>query len=400
MDSPFRALGMAPADPILGLNETFNRDPRPHKINLGIGVYTDANGQIPLLSCVVAAEAQIQKTSTARGYLPIDGLDSYDLAARKLVFGDNCEAVNEGRVVTIQGLGGTGSLRIGADFLRMLTPDAKVLVADPTWENHTALFESAGFRVETYPYYDAKRRALRSDDLLSRLHDAEHRSIVVLHACCHNPTGYDPSSSEWDAIVNICVERELTPFIDMAYQGFGSGIEEDRQAVTKFTAAGLNLLVANSFSKNFSLYGERVGSLSIVTSSPSEAQRVRSQIKTRIRTNYSNPPTHGAHIVSVVLNSPDLRAEWEVELDAMRHRIQQMRETLVKHLASHGRDSAFNHLLQQKGMFSYSSLTTEQMHLLRNEHGIYGLDSGRICIAALNPGNIDRVAKAIAAVTA
>jgi len=399
MTSLFAAVEMAPRDPILGLNEQFNADPNPAKVNLGVGVYYDDNGKLPLLKCVAQAEKQIQEAATARGYLPIDGIAAYDKAVQGLVFGADSAALKDGRVATVQGLGGTGGLKIGADFLKKVNPTAKVLISDPSWENHRALFTNAGFPVDTYPYYDAAKRGVNFDGMLSALNSAAAGTIVVLHACCHNPTGYDITPAQWEQVVQAVKAKELVPFLDMAYQGFGEGIAEDGAVIAQFMAAGLDFFVSTSFSKSFSLYGERVGALSVVCESKDEAARVLSQLKIVIRTNYSNPPTHGAQVVAIVLNTPSLRAMWEEELAGMRVRIKQMRTALLEKLQAAGIKQDMSFITKQKGMFSYSGLNKEHMQRLRSEFGIYGVDSGRICVAALNSRNIDAVVSAIVKVS-
>ncbi len=396
--SLFAAVEMAPRDPILGLNEQFNADPNPAKVNLGVGVYYDDNGKLPLLNCVAAAEKQMLEAPKARGYLPIDGIAAYDKAVQGLVFGAESEAVKGGRVATVQALGGTGGLKLGADFLKKLNPAAKVLISDPSWENHRALFTNAGFEVGTYPYYDADKRGVNFEGMLAALNAAAAGTVVVLHACCHNPTGYDITAEQWDQVVAAVKARGLTAFLDMAYQGFGEGIAEDGAAVQKFLAAGIDFFVSTSFSKSFSLYGERVGALSVVCESKEEAARVLSQLKIVVRTNYSNPPTHGATVVATVLNTPALRKMWEEELAGMRVRIKLMREEFVTKLAAAGVKQDFGFVSRQKGMFSYSGLTKAQMERLRSEFGVYGVDSGRICVAALNSKNIDYVVSSIAKV--
>jgi aromatic-amino-acid transaminase len=394
----FAAVELAPRDPILGLNEQFIADPNPAKVNLGVGVYFDDNGKLPLLQCVQAAEAQLVEAHKPRGYLPIDGIAAYDKAVQGLVFGPDSPLLSAGRVATVQALGGTGGLKIGADFLKKLSPSAKVLISDPSWENHRALFTNAGFTVENYPYYDAERRGIRFDAMLAALDAAPAGTIVVLHACCHNPTGYDITAEQWTQVVEAVKTRKLVPFLDMAYQGFGDGIAEDGAAVRQFIASGMDFFVSTSFSKSFSLYGERVGALSVVCASKDEAQRVLSQLKIVIRTNYSNPPTHGAQVVATVLETPALRAQWEEELAGMRVRIKQMRTLLVAKLAAAGVRQDFGFVVEQRGMFSYSGLSAPQMQRLRSEFGVYGVDSGRICVAALNTRNIDYVVSSIAAV--
>ncbi|NDP39787.1 MAG: aspartate/tyrosine/aromatic aminotransferase [Rhodoferax sp.] len=396
--SLFSAVEMAPRDPILGLNEQFNADTNTNKVNLGVGVYFDDNGKLPLLACVLAAEKAMMDAPKPHGYLPIDGIAAYDAAVKALVFGANSEPVNGGRVATIQALGGTGGLKVGADFLKKLTPDAKVLISDPSWENHRALFTNAGFTVESYRYYDAATRGLDFAGMLADLNAAAAGTVVVLHACCHNPTGYDITPAQWDQVIAVVKAKNLVPFLDMAYQGFGYGLKEDGAVIGKFVAAGLLFLVATSFSKSFSLYGERVGALSVLCEDKEVAARVLSQLKIVIRTNYSNPPTHGGAIVTAVLSTPELRALWEKELGEMRVRIKAMRQKLVDGLKAAGIKQDMSFITQQIGMFSYSGLSKDQMVRLRNEFGVYGTDTGRMCVAALNSKNIDYVCASIAKV--
>ena len=393
--SLFSAVEMAPRDPILGLNEAFNADTRTDKVNLGVGVYCDESGKIPLLRAVVEAETQRAAQHASRGYLPIDGIAAYDKAVQTLLFGQASPLIAAGRVLTTQAVGGTGALKIGADFLKQLLPNATVAISDPSWENHRALFEAAGFPVQNYRYYDAASNGVNRAGLLEDLNALPAKSIVVLHACCHNPTGVDLTPADWQDVLNVVKTKDLVPFLDMAYQGFGDGIDEDAAAVRLFAESGLTFFVSSSFSKSFSLYGERVGALSIVSESKEETARVLSQVKRVIRTNYSNPPTHGATIVAAVLNSPELRARWEAELAEMRLRIRGMRMQMVDLLAQHGAKRDFSFVGRQRGMFSYSGLTVEQVARLKNEFGIYALDTGRICVASLNQRNIEAVVKAI-----
>ncbi|CAN7195635.1 aspartate/tyrosine/aromatic aminotransferase [Pseudoduganella sp. LjRoot289] len=395
--SVFSAIEMAPRDPILGITEAFNADTNPAKINLGVGVYYDNNGKVPLLSCVQKAEAALIQQPTPRTYLPIEGLAAYDKAVQELVFGADSAIIQEKRAVTVQAIGGTGALKIGADFLQRFAPGAQVYISDPSWENHRALFESAGFKVNNYTYYDAATHGVNFAGMLADLKAMPAGSIVLLHACCHNPTGADLSSAEWDQIIAVVAANGLVPFLDMAYQGFGSGIAEDGAVVRRFAATGVPLLVSNSFSKSFSLYGERVGALSVVAASADEALRLMSQLKRVVRTNYSNPPVHGGKVVATVLATPELRQLWEDELAGMRVRIKEMRDTFVKKLKEKAPAHDFEFVREQVGMFSYSGLTKAQVDALRAE-SIYAVDTGRICVAALNSTNIDKVVDAIAKV--
>ena len=393
--SLFSAVEMAPRDPILGLNEAFNADQRASKVNLGVGVYYNEQGKIPLLRAVAAAEKARAEAQAPRSYLPIEGIASYDQSVQKLLFGNNSTVLSEGRVVTAQALGGTGALKIGADFLKRLLPDAVVAISDPSWENHRALFEAAGFPVQNYRYYDPASHGLNHAGLLEDLKSLPTQSIIVLHACCHNPTGVDLEASDWQDILEVVRERNHVAFLDIAYQGFGAGIEEDSAAVRLFAESGLSFFVSSSFSKSFSLYGERVGALSIVTESREATARVLSQVKRVIRTNYSNPPTHGASIVGAVLANPELNSMWQDELAQMRERIRHMRLAFVEKLAAKGASRDFSFVARQRGMFSYSGLTAEQVDRLRSEFGIYAVNTGRICVAALNEHNLDAVTQAI-----
>ena len=395
--SLFSAIPLAPRDPILGLTEAFVADSNPSKVNLGVGVYQDATGKLPLLECIRRAEQRLAEDPKPRGYLPIDGLPGYTKAVRELVFGADSVAVAQGRVVTVQALGGTGALKIGADFLRRFAPDAKVLISDPSWENHEALFSRAGFTVEAYRYFDAAANGVDIEGMLADLAAAPSGTIVVLHACCHNPTGYDLTAQQWERVIETVTAAGLIPFLDMAYQGFSESLDADGAVVRRFADTGLPVLVSTSFSKSLSLYGERVGALSIVCADAEEAVRLLSQDKIVIRTNFSNPPTHGAQLAATVLTDPELRTLWEAELGEMRDRIKAMRQRLVAGLEAAGiADMGF--IATQVGMFSYSGLTKEQMIALREQHGVYGTDKGRICVAALNEGNVEHVCAAIAAV--
>ena len=397
--SPLAGVQMAPKDPILGVTETFNADKNPNKVNLGVGIYYDDAGKVPLLECVRLAELQLAEKPAPRSYLPIDGLPAYDRVVRELVFGSESLAVKENRVITVQALGGTGGLKIGADFLRRLLPQSQVWISDPSWENHRALFENAGFTVNSYPYYDARSHGIDFNAMLQSLTSLPVGSIVVLHACCHNPTGVDLSPDQWTKVINAVVSGGILPFVDIAYQGFGDGIEADGEVVRRFAGAGCPVFVSNSFSKSFSLYGERVGALSVVASDNAEAARVLSQLKRIVRTNYSNPPTHGGQIVATVLTTPELRALWEKELGQMRERIREMRRQLVEKLRARLPGSDFGFVTRQRGMFSYSGLSKSAVDRLRDEFSVYAIDTGRICVAALNTHNIDHVTGAIARVS-
>ena len=394
------AVEMAPRDPILGVSEAFNADPNPNKVNLGVGVYYDENGKVPLLECVRRAEQALTERAAPHVYLPIDGIAAYDRAVQNLVFGADSDVLRSGRAVTVQAVGGTGALRVGADFLRRFAPAAQVWISDPSWENHRALFENAGFTVNVYPYYDAATRGLDFAAMIGALDRVPAGAIVVLHACCHNPTGVDPNPEQWGRIIEVVRARGHVPYLDVAYQGFGESIDADGAPVRRFAATPGPLFVASSFSKSFSLYGERVGALSIVAADRDEATRVLSQVKRLVRGNYSSPPSFGAQLVTTILNSPELYALWEREVGIMRERIRTIRRALVDRLAQRVPGADFRFVLEQRGMFSYSGLTREQVGRLRSEHAVYAIDSGRICVAALNFRNVDYVAAAIADVIA
>jgi aromatic-amino-acid transaminase len=396
--SIFSRVEMAPRDPTLGITEMFNADPRTSKVNLGVGVYFDDAGKLPLLDAVKQVERARLESLPSHGYLPIDGLAAYNKAVQAMLFGKDSPLLAEGKVVTAQALGGTGALKVGADYLKRLLPEATVHISDPTWENHRTVFENAGFRVETYPYYDPVTRGVDFAAMKSCLGALPAGSIVILHACCHNPTGADLSEGQWREIVELFEAHGLVPFIDMAYQGFADGIAEDARALDLFAASGMQIFVSSSYSKSFSLYGERIGALSVVTASKDESARVLSQLKRVIRFNYSSPPTHGAALVSAVLADPELRRTWEAELAGMRERIKTMRGGLVDRLKAEGAARDFSFIVRQRGMFSYTGLTSGQVVRLKDEFGVYAVGTGRVCIASLNSGNIGYVAKAIAAV--
>ncbi|MBK9246079.1 MAG: aspartate/tyrosine/aromatic aminotransferase [Burkholderiales bacterium] len=396
--SPFESVELAPRDPILGLTETFAADTRPTKVNLGVGVYCDDQGKVPLLRAVREAERARVDAGVPRSYLPIEGLAAYDAAVQKILFGADSPLIAAGRLVTAQALGGTGALKIGADFLKRINPGAKVLISDPSWENHRALFEGAGFQVAAYPYYDPATHGLDFAGMCAALRAAPAGTIVALHACCHNPTGVDLTAAQWQEVAQILKSQRLVAMLDIAYQGFAEGVDADASAVRLLAGEGLSFFVASSFSKSFSLYGERVGALTIVTGSRDESARVLSQLKRVIRTNYSNPPTHGGSIVAAILADPKLRAQWEDELAEMRNRIKAMRQALVDGMKARGVKRDLSYVLKQNGMFSYSGLTPAQVDRLRDEFGIYAVATGRICVAALNSKNIDYVCDALAKV--
>ena len=397
-DSLFDGVQMAPRDPTLGPTEAFNQDADPNKVNLGVGVYLTDEGRIPILRAVAEAERRHAAAASPRGYLPIDGIAAYDTAVQELLLGAASPLIAAGRAITAQSLGGTGALKIGADLLKKVLPNASVAISDPTWENHRAVFESAGFPVVAYPYYDASTRGVRFDAMVDFLTTLAPRTIIVLHACCHNPTGADLTPDQWHALLEVLRKHDLLPFLDLAYQGFAHGIDEDGAVVREFAQSGLPLLIASSFSKSFSLYGERVGALTIIDSSKDESARVLSQLKRVIRANYSTPPTHGGAVVTTVLTTPELRTAWIEELTEMRERIRHMRAALVESLKAQGAGRDFSFVLRQNGMFSYSGLTPEQVDRLREEFHIYAVSTGRICVAALNSRNVDYVAKAITTV--
>jgi aromatic-amino-acid transaminase len=376
----FASVPMAPSDPILGVTEAFVADQNPRKVNLGVGVYYDDNGKVPLLECVRHAESERLKSAAPRGYLPIDGIAAYDKAVQELVFGKGAPIVAERRVVTVQALGGTGGLKVGADFLKRIDPNAQVWISEPSWENHRQLFEAAGFTVKSYPYYDSSTHGVDFPAML--------RALGELPA--------DLSEAQWEQVLAVVKTRGLVPFLDLAYQGFADGLDADAYAARLFAGATSPVFLASSFSKSFSLYGERVGALSVVTGSAEEAMRVLSQLKRVVRTNYSNPPTHGGQIVATVLNSPQLVSLWDREVGGMRERIKAMRKLLVDKIHARAPGTDFSFVLQQRGMFSYSGLTKAQVQHLRAEYSIYAIDTGRVCVAALNTKNVDYVADAIA----
>ena len=383
-------------DPILSLNEAFQKDPRAGKINLSIGIYFDDAGKIPMLPSVRAAELAVVAEAGARPYLPMEGAANFRAAVQALLFG--VDYAGKDRTVTIQSVGSSGGLKVGADFIKRYFPASAIYVSDPTWDNHRAVFEGSGIEVKTYPYYDPATGGLRFDDMLAAIAQLPPRSVVLLHACCHNPTGVDLSAAQWDTLIPVLKARELLPFLDLAYQGYGDGIEQDAFSIRALAAAGLSFFVANSFSKSMSLYGERCGALSVVCPNAAQAVNVLGQLKATIRRNYSNPPLHGGQLVARVLSDPALRAMWEAEVTAMRTRIKAMRQRLFDVLSAKLPGRNLDYFLTQRGMFSYTGMTAVQADRLKDEFGVYILRSGRICVAGLNSGNVEATANAFAAV--
>jgi aromatic-amino-acid transaminase len=394
----FQHLDPYAGDPILSLNEAYGNDPRPHKINLSIGIYFDDAGHIPVLDCVRQAEAQLLAEGAAKPYLPIEGAPACRRAVQQLLFGADHEAVKSNRIATLQTVGSSGGLKVGADFLKRWFPDSQVWVSDPTWDNHRSMFEGAGLKVHTYPYYDATSGGLKFDAMLATLRTLPAGSIVLLHACCHNPTGVDLTHRQWEELIPVLRERELLPYLDLAYQGYGDGIAEDAFAVRALASAGLSFFIANSFSKSMSLYGERAGALTVVCPSAEEAELVLGQLKATVRRNYSSPPIHAGLIVAKVLSDPALRAAWEADVAAMRERILAMRRSLHAVLTAKLPSRSFDYFLTQRGMFSYTGLTAAQVDRLRDEHAVYLVRSGRMCVAGLNTRNVEATAVAMAAV--
>jgi aromatic-amino-acid transaminase len=397
-NSPFSQIEQAPPDPIIGLTEAFNANTNPNKVNLGVGVYQDSTGKVPVLQVVRESEARWREKEETKSYLPIDGLPAYNKAVQKLLFGEDSGVIDEGRAVTVQALGGTGALKVGADFLKRFFPGSEIWISDPSWENHRMLFEAAGFKVNNYPYYDPETHGLNFHGMIETLKGLPKQSVVVLHGCCHNPTGVDLSREQWSIVVELFRTAGLIPFIDFAYQGFGEGLDQDAFAIRAFADAGIPCLIANSFSKSFALYRERVGALTVLTSGAEESKRVLSQVKRVIRTNYSSPASHGAQVVAAVLGDRELTARWETELTEMRERIQRMRDLFVAALREKGVEQDFQFIRNQHGMFSYSGLSPAAVNRLRDEFGLYIVGSGRICLAALNEKNIGYVCEAIAEV--
>ncbi|SUA35813.1 aromatic amino acid aminotransferase [Neisseria zoodegmatis] len=394
----FQHVAFYPGDPILSLVETFNNDPRAHKVNLSIGIYFDENGKLPVLDSVRQAEVKRAATALPRPYLPMEGLDTFRRAVQNLLFGATNPALQENRIATIQTLGGSGALKVGADFLHRWFPNAKVYVSNPTWDNHKSIFEGAGFEVGTYPYYDPATGGVQFEEMLAFLLHLPEHSILILHPCCHNPTGVDLTAAQWDAVLEIVQTRKLIPFMDMAYQGFGDDLDSDAYAIRKAVQMGLPLFVSNSFSKNMSLYGERVGGLSVVCPNEEEAALVFGQLKFTVRRIYSSPPAHGGYVAADVMNTPELSAQWQSEVYAMRDRIRAMRQKLYDVLTRKVPGKNFDYFITQRGMFSYTGLTPEQVQRLQDEFAVYLVGSGRMCVAGLNESNIDYVADAFAEV--
>ena len=399
MSTFFEAVELVPGDPILGLTEAYNADARPTKVNLGVGIYYDEAGRIPVLDAVREVEQRLAAEAKPRGYLPIDGLPDYTRATRELLFGAESPLLAAGRVATTQTIGGSGALRTGADLLKKLLPHATIAISNPSWENHRAVFGAVGFEVVDYTYFDAATHGVDFDGMLADLRKLEAGTVVLLHACCHNPTGADLTEDQWRQVIGVLSERSLFPFIDMAYQGFDRGIEEDAAAVRLLAASDIaEFVVASSYSKSFSLYGERVGALTVVSATAEQSRAVQSQIKRIVRANYSSPSNHGAALVAGVLGSAELRARWEAELGQMRERIHALRAGLVEKLAAKGAPE-FAFISEQAGMFSYSGLSRAQVDRLRDDFGIYAVGTGRICVAALSLKNLDYVADAVATVS-
>lgn len=393
--SVFDVVEMAPDDPILGLNEAFKTDPRKEKVNLSIGVYCTEEGKVPLLKVVEQTEKKLAEAGAPHTYLPISGIPAFTSGVQKLIFGPDSEVVKTKRAATVQSLGGTGALKVGADFLATVLKNPEAVVSAPTWQNHVAIFESAGFKVGSYPYYDKKTGEIDFPAMLECLKGLKKDTVVILHACCHNPTGVDLTQEQWAQVVDVCRDKGLIPFLDIAYQGFGAGLNEDAGSIRQFADSGIPFFVSNSFSKSFSLYGERIGALTVVCKSEEEAKRVNSKLKSVIRANYSNPPAHGAKIVSAVLNDPVLLQQWHEDLKGMRERIKEMRHLLAEALKKEGAKVDFSFIEDQNGMFSFSRLTPEQVQRLKDEFGVYAVKSGRICVASLNKANVEYTAKAI-----
>lgn len=394
----FERLEAAPPDAILGLTEAFRNDPNPLKINLGVGVYKDANGETPILECVRQAERRLLDTEATKSYLPIDGHPDYDRLVQALLFEADHEVVVGERAATVQAPGGTGGLRVAADFIKQSLPSASIWCSQPTWPNHPKIFQAAGLDVKSYPYFDATTNTLDFEQMLSGLREIPTGDVVCLHASCHNPSGVDPDGDQWRQIVDVVRDRKLLPLLDFAYQGFGKGLREDAVGLMEFCRPGGEFLVASSFSKNFGLYRERVGAVTAVTADRDSARVVLSRLKASVRANYSNPPFHGAGIVAIVLGDEELRCQWEQELAVMRDRINGMRRTFVDTMSAIGCERDFSFMVKQQGMFSFSGLTPEQVDSLREKHAIYAVRSGRINVGGITDDNVQQLCEAIASV--
>ena len=392
----FETISPAPEDSILGLTETFKKDPNPNKVNLGVGVYKDGGGQTPVLSTVKEAEERLLRSEATKSYLPIDGLAAYATLSQEIVFGSEHDILRAGRAATVQTPGGTGALRVAADFVQRIFPSAKVWLSDPTWPNHPNVFGSAALQVKSYPYFEAESNGVAFDRMLAALENIPAGDVLLLHGCCHNPTGADLSSQQWQAVAALCAERGILPLLDFAYQGFGDGLDEDATGVRIVADHCREFLVATSYSKNFGLYSERVGALTLVADSAEAADAANSHMKICVRTNYSNPPAHGAQIVAEVLGDPELRQRWEVELAEMRTRINDMRHLFVETLDEQGAGRDFSFIARQRGMFSYSGLTPAQVQALHDRHSVYIVGSGRINVAGMTEANMDYLCAAIA----
>jgi aspartate/tyrosine/aromatic aminotransferase len=395
----FENFESAPPDPILGLTEAFNKDPNPAKINLGSGIYKDDEGKTPTLECIVRAEKLLAETATAGGgYLPMTGLAEYDTATVELLFGAGNELGESGRALAAQTPGGTGGLRVAGDFVNRMLPGAKIWMSNPTWANHKGIFAAAGLETETYPYYDKATGGLDFAGMAAALKEVPAGDVVLLHTTCHNPSGMDPDREQWGELAEIAAERGFLPLFDFAYQGFGEGLEEDAFGLRAFAGKGMELLVASSYSKNFGLYNQRVGAMTVVAKTADAAGKAMSHAKLCIRTNYSNPPAHGARLVSAVLADAELRGIWEKDVAEMRDRINAVRKTFVETMAAKTDKMDFSFVARQRGMFSFSGLNVDQVHRLRDEHSIYIVDSGRISVAGITSGNMEALCSAIAAV--
>jgi aromatic-amino-acid transaminase len=389
-----------PPDPILGVTEAFRADPHPSKVNLGVGVYQNEAGQTPILESVKRATAIWSTQEDTKSYLPIDGLSSYNLATQKLLFGADAPILlaQDKRVLTMQAIGGTGALRLGAELIKQFLPGSAIYLSDPSWENHRLLFTGTGLTVHSYPYYDSATHGVKLDDMLATLRKAPENSAILLHASCHNPTGVDLDRTAWEAVAEICIKHRLIPFLDCAYQGFAEGLDNDAYPIRLFADKGLTFIVTTSYAKSLSMYRERCGALTVVTGSQVEANNINSQLKRIVRTIYSSPSSFGAQLVSIVLNTPELRNMWEGELDEMRLRILEMRRSFSRMLGEMIPNRDFSFIEKQRGMFSYSGLSKDVIQALRERYHIYALDSGRICVAAMNHSNMTYICEAIASV--